>query len=169
MDFNIVTTTFEFKPILFTSNLFQVTFNCSCAKLFVIQRESPLIQFHVCVTRGHHLTFSILAHQSLKCLRNDKTSCLPMILELAVGMPIMCTKNNSRPMEVANRTLGHVIGYQLPEITTTHHQVIDETSRYIILVSSMLPEIVFIKLLNHDQILDLELSPGIIGIHPIWE
>jgi hypothetical protein len=43
----------EFKHILFTSNLLWVAFNYWFAKLFAIQRESPLIQVHVCVTRGH--------------------------------------------------------------------------------------------------------------------
>jgi hypothetical protein len=57
----------------------------------------------------------------------------------------------------------------LPKIATTHHLVIDETSKYRIFVSSTLPKIVFIKLLGHDQILDLELPLSIIGIHPILE
>jgi len=96
IDFNIVIITFEFKPILLTSNLLQVAFNYSCVKRFAIQRESPLTQFHVRVTRGHYLIISILERQSLNCLRNDKTSHVLMILELAMGMPIMCTKNNSR-------------------------------------------------------------------------
>jgi hypothetical protein len=65
--------------------------------------------------------------------------------------------------------LGHVIGYQLPKIATTHHQVINETFGCIIFVSSMLPKIIFIKLLGHDQVLDHELPPDIIGIHPILE
>jgi L-cystine uptake protein TcyP (sodium:dicarboxylate symporter family) len=77
---------------------------------------------------------------------------LPTILELVVGMPIMCTKNNSRSTEVANGTLGHVIGYPLAKTTTMHHQVIDETSKYTTLVSSTLLEMVFIKLFSHDQI-----------------
>jgi hypothetical protein len=111
MDFNIVTTTFEFKPILFTSNLFQVAFNCLCAKLFAIQREFPSIQFHASVMRGHLSILSTPKHQSLNCLCDDKTSSLPMVLELVVGMPIMCTKYNYGLMEVANGILGHVIGY----------------------------------------------------------
>jgi ATP-dependent exoDNAse (exonuclease V) alpha subunit len=92
-----------------------------------------------------------------------------MILELAIGLLIMCTKNNSRPKEVANGTLGNVIGYQLPKTTTTHHQVIDESSRYTVLISPTLPKIIFIKLLGHDQILDPKLLPSIVGIHPILE
>jgi len=92
-----------------------------------------------------------------------------MILELAIGMHVMCTKKNSRPKEVINGTLGHVIGYQLPKSTTTHLQVVDENFGYIVLVSSTLLEIVFIKLHGHDQVLDPEFLPGIIGIHPILE
>jgi len=65
--------------------------------------------------------------------------------------------------------LGHVIGYRLPKTTTTHHQVINETYGYTILVSSTLPNIIFINLLGHDQILDLELPLGIISMHPILE
>jgi hypothetical protein len=52
----------------------------------------------------------------------------------------MCTKNNFGPKEVTNDTLGLVIGYQLPKIATTHHQVIDETFGYTLFVSSMLLE-----------------------------
>ncbi len=59
-----------------------------------------------------------------------------MILELVIRMPVMCTKNNSRPKEVTNGTLGHVIGYWLLENVITHHQVIDKSFGYIVLVSS---------------------------------
>jgi len=66
------------------------------AKLFAIQRESPPIQLYVQVTRGHHLIISILECQSLNYLHNDKTSHVLMILELIVGMLVMCTNKNSR-------------------------------------------------------------------------
>jgi hypothetical protein len=59
-----------------------------------------------------------------------------MILELVIRMPVMCTKNNSGPKEVTNGTLGHVIGYWLLENVITHHQVIDKSFGYIVLVSS---------------------------------
>jgi hypothetical protein len=81
----------------------------------------------------------------------------------------MCTKNNFGPKEVANGTLGHVIGYWLLENVITHHQVIDESFGYTIFVSSTVPKVVFIRLLGHDQVLDLELLLDIIGIHPILE
>jgi hypothetical protein len=48
-----------------------------------------------------------------------------------LGMPIMCTRNNFGPKKVANSTLGHVIDYELPKTTTTHHQVIAETFGYL--------------------------------------
>jgi hypothetical protein len=99
------------KPILLTSNSFQVVLNCSCAKLFAIQREYPQYKLHVHIARGCHLTFTILECQNYICLNNDKTNHLPMISELVVGMPIMCTKNNVGPKEVFKGTLGHVIGY----------------------------------------------------------
>jgi hypothetical protein len=35
-----------------------------------------------------------------------------MILELVVGLPIKCTKNNFGPKEVANGTLSHLIDFQ---------------------------------------------------------
>jgi hypothetical protein len=73
-----------------------------------------------------------------------------MILELAIKMLVMCTINNFGPKEVTNGTLGHVIGYQLLEITTTHHRVIDESFGYIVFVSSTLLKIILIKLLGHD-------------------
>jgi hypothetical protein len=92
-----------------------------------------------------------------------------MILELVVGCLSCAQIFFFGPKEVTNDTLGHVIGYQLPKIATTHHQVIDETFGYIVFASSMLLEIVFIKLLSHDQVLDFELPPNIIDIHPILD
>jgi hypothetical protein len=88
--FNIVTTTYEFKPILLTSNLLWIAFNCSHdAKLFAMQRESPLIQFHVHVTRGCHSTLFAPKHQSFNYLHDDKIIRLPMILKLVVGIHII--------------------------------------------------------------------------------
>jgi hypothetical protein len=78
-------------------------------------------------------------------------------------------KKNSRPKEVANGTLGHVVGYQLPNDTTSNHQVIDESTGYTVTISSMLPDIVFVELLGREEIIDLELFLGIVGIHPILE
>jgi small basic protein len=57
----------------------------------------------------------------------------------------------------------------LLETTTTHHYVIDETFEDAILVSSTLFEIILMKMLYHDQDLDLELLLDIIGIHPILD
>jgi len=53
-----------------------------------------------------------------------------MILELGMGMFIMCKKNNYGPKEIANDTLGQVIGYWLLKTIIIHHQVIDGTSGY---------------------------------------
>jgi hypothetical protein len=57
------------------------------------------------------MTLFVLECQSLNCLRDDKTNNLLMILELGMGMFIMCKKNNYGPKEITNDTLGHVIGY----------------------------------------------------------
>jgi hypothetical protein len=124
IDFNIITTTFKFKLILFTSNLLQVPFNCSCVELFALLKESPPIQFHVHITRGYCSTLSIHEHRNINCLCSDKRSGqnkMPMILEL-VRILVMCTKKTlGLPKKVVNDTLNHVISYQLLEIATTHH------------------------------------------------
>ena len=70
---------------------------------------------------------------------------------------------------MANGTLGHVVGYQLPNDTTSYHQVIDESTGYTVTISSILPDIVFVELLGREEIIDLELFLGIVGIHPILE
>jgi hypothetical protein len=92
-----------------------------------------------------------------------------MVSELAIGMLVMYTKNNSSPKQVANETLGHVIGFQLPSNASSHQQVIDESLGYSVLVSSVLSEIFFVELLGREETLDLELPPRIVGIHPILE
>jgi hypothetical protein len=53
-----------------------------------------------------------------------------MILELGMGMFIMCKKKNYGPKEIVNDTLGHVIGYWLLETIIIHHRVIDGISGY---------------------------------------
>jgi hypothetical protein len=55
---------------------------------------------------------------------------------------------------VENGTLGHVVGYQLPNDATSSHQVIDESTGYTVTVSSTLPNIVFIKLRRREEIID---------------
>ena len=70
---------------------------------------------------------------------------------------------------MANGTLKHVIGYQLPNSATSSHQVIDELIGYIVIVSSLLPDIVFVKLLGWEEIIDPELPLGIVEIHLILE
>jgi hypothetical protein len=77
--------------------------------------------------------------------------------------------NNSSPRQVTNETLGHVVGFQLPSNASSCQQVIDELSCYSVLVSSAFSKIVFVKLLGREEILDLELPMGIVGIHPILE
>jgi len=69
-----------------------------------------------------------------------------MILELVVGMPIMCTKSDVGLNEVVNGTLGHVVKYWLLEIATMHHQVIDKKFGCTKLVSSTSFKIIFVKL-----------------------
>ena len=71
-----------------------------------------------------------------------------MVLELVVSISLMCTKNNLGPREVANGTLGHVVGYQLPNDATSSHQVINKSIGYTVIVSPILLYIVFVKLLG---------------------
>jgi hypothetical protein len=85
-----------------------------------------------------------------------------MVLELAVSMPIMCRQKNSRPREVANGTLRHVVGYHLPNDATSSHEVIDESTSYMVSVSSTLFNIDFVKLLRQEEIVDLKLSPALL-------
>jgi hypothetical protein len=102
--------------------------------------------------QGLPLILFVYEHRSLNCLRDDKTNHLPMILELVIKMPITCKKNNFGPKEIINGTLGSCHWLPVVKNAITHHQAIDESSRHIVLVSSTLLEVVFIKLLGHDQV-----------------
>jgi hypothetical protein len=53
--------------------------------------------------------------------------------------------------------------------STSSHQVIDESTSYTIIVSSTLPNVVFVKLLGWKEIIESEVTLGIVGIHPILE
>jgi hypothetical protein len=92
--------TLDFKPILLTSNLLRVAFNWCCCKIFGISSKTPSMQFHTRVIWGRHSTLTASERRSLNCLRDDKTNWLLMVLELAIGMPVICTKNNSGPRQM---------------------------------------------------------------------
>jgi hypothetical protein len=102
-------------------------------------------------------------------LGDNKTNCLPMELELAMGMPVMCTKNNLGQREVVDGTLWHVVGYQLPNNATSSHQVINESTGYTVTISSIPPNKAFAKMLGREEIIDPELPLGIVGIRPVLE
>lgn len=50
--------------------------------------------------------------RSLRSIRDGKIESMAIVLEIAIGAPMQCTKNVSRSMKLANGTIGHVVSVQ---------------------------------------------------------
>jgi hypothetical protein len=51
--------------------------------------------------------------RSLAPIRSDKTGDIPMLMTLAMGLPMQRTKDVSRELHLANGTIGTVVGFQV--------------------------------------------------------
>lgn len=101
-----------FCPILVTSNAVREDFNKLAAMDFCKRMKQPLHYFPAVVTHSKfHLSPS--QRRSLAPIRSDKTGGLPMLMTLAIGLPMQCTKNVSRVLHLANGTIGTVVGFQV--------------------------------------------------------
>lgn len=92
---------------------------------------------------------------------------MPIILNLAVGMPVQCTENVSRALQFANGTIGHVVSFQ-----PSQHDTVQTSTELIVngelhvRIHSKPPEIVFVKLLGYDDLASIVagLPPGVVPV-----
>ena len=74
---------------------------------------------------------------------------MPIVLDLAIGTPVMCTKNWNRKLKLANGSLGRVVGVQFPPGTPAPTRVcIDEQSASFVNKAARIPDIVYVELLE---------------------
>jgi hypothetical protein len=80
-----------FCPIIVTSNALRSEFNWSALRKFCLHTGRLLNQFRAEVTRARFPLSNIL-RLAIQTIRDDKTGGMPLILRLAIGIPVQCTK-----------------------------------------------------------------------------
>ncbi|KAF4136228.1 PIF1-like helicase, partial [Phytophthora infestans] len=107
-----------FCPIIVTSNTLRCEFNDQSAECFSCRQSKTLHQYPAIISKSR-FQISRSQQSSLKNIRDDKTGNMAIVLNLAVGMPVQCTINVSRALELANGTIGHLINIQPDQHDTT--------------------------------------------------
>ena len=157
--------TISFSPVIVTSNLLRTAFNKSGIHNFCNIHQEVCHRWYARTFRSRN-PLSVAQQTSLRCLRDDKTSGMPIVSEMAIGMPVQCTKNLSRSLKLANGTLGHVIGIQWPRnrnITRSRGANCD----YDVCEYDGLPDYVLIKLIDFAQeALIPGFAPGVVPVRP---
>lgn len=153
-------------PIIVTSNALRVEFNTSALRSFCGQCQIPLHRFKSTVTRPR-FALSVSQLKALRGIRDDKTSNMPLELDLAIGAPMQCTKNISSTLKLANGTIGYVVGFQPAIDDIVHHQAINGIDEY---VHSKPPTAVYLQLKDFPTLhVSPELPPGVVPVCPRTE
>lgn len=107
-------TTETFCPVIVTSNVIRSELNASALRQFCVKTGRPLHRFQAKISRSRFALNQIL-QQALQGIRDDKTGGMPVILELAVGITVQCTKNTSEVLKLTNGTIGYVVDFVTDE------------------------------------------------------
>jgi hypothetical protein len=97
-----------FCPIVVTSNALRVEFNVEGVRQHCLSHNQDWHRFPARVSARRGLTKS--QRRRLCRIRDDKTGNLPMMLDVARGMPVQCTKNVSKYWKLSNGSVGHICG-----------------------------------------------------------
>ena len=145
-------------PIIISSHILREEINRACMRQAKLNSpEMVMYEIPAKISRGMRSTLSQANRRSLYSLRYDKTDKLPMVCHLAVGMPVMCTKNVAPNLLLCNGTLAYVSHIQHhPENITT---AVDLGNGFIVHRCSRVPEVVFLKLLDRNAA-NIEFVPG---------
>jgi len=148
---------------LVTSNAVCAEFNASSTQKYCIENREQLHRY-AAVVRRPRFTLSEMELRSLRSIRDDKTGNMPVMLDIAVGMPIQCTKNVSKRFRLANGSIG--IAVDLQDDPTDDFTTRTEGG-YTVVVHTALPEIVYVKLLAYSHIqFHEDLPDGVVPVRP---
>lgn len=104
----------SYCPIIVTSNALRAEFNMSSLRVFCKKAGVVLHRFPGAVSRPRHRLTSP-QRKSLESIRDDKTGGMPIVLEIAIGSIVQCTKNVSPFLKLANGSIGTVVGFTMPQ------------------------------------------------------
>ncbi|OWZ23257.1 putative mitochondrial protein [Phytophthora megakarya] len=100
-----------FCPILVTSNALRAEFNKLAVPDYCKNTKQLFHYFPADVSRKRRGKLTRGQRRSFLCIWSDKTKGLPMLMALAIGQPMQCTKHISRALHLANGTIGIVTGF----------------------------------------------------------
>lgn len=136
--------------IIVNSNTVISEFSLEGVRQHCPRRRTLLRKSLAIVTRKHQpLPYSV--QHRLYVLRDDRTGNLPVVLKIAHGNPVQCTKNVRSDLKLANGSVGKVCAIAVADedIVTELDDSIPSVS---INVQSMLSATVFIKLSRRENI-----------------
>ncbi|GMF61876.1 unnamed protein product [Phytophthora fragariaefolia] len=108
-----------------------------------------------------------MQRKSLTCIRDDKTSEMPISLEIAVGSIAQCTKNVSNHFKLVNGSIGTVVAITPAQNDDIRVRVADGVEEH---QHSLPPEVVFIRLKDSsDRSFHPELPLGVVPICQRYE
>ncbi|OWZ16522.1 ATP-dependent helicase [Phytophthora megakarya] len=148
-----------FCPIIVTLNALRSEFNSSSLPTFCRKINRPLHEFYADVSRA---CFPLTKTQSkpLRALRDDKTGGIPIVLGIAIGSPVQCSKNASSQLKLSNGSIGCVvdfIGDSNDSVVITMRNGIEYH------IHSRPPQVAFVQLLGYeDEVFLPDLPRGIV-------
>ncbi|GMF32032.1 unnamed protein product [Phytophthora fragariaefolia] len=156
----------SYCPIIVTSNAIRVEFNSSALQAFCRESGAVFHCFPAQVTRPHH-HLSNIQRKLLTCIREDKTSGMPISLEIAVGSMVQCTKNVSNHFKLANGCIGTVVAITPAQNDDIRVRVVDGVEEH---QHSLPPEVVFIRLKDYsDRSFHPEFPFGVVPVCQRYE
>ena len=147
-----------FMPALTTCNQWRHSYNKRAIREYSQVKQEHPFRYEAELTGRVALSLSQNQRNSLKTLSDDKTNRLLIVLDLHVGAPYQIPKNINTSLLMANGSLCIIVALQQhPDNIITVQRFNDGTS--------ILPDIVFCKLIG----VDIEIVQGLgVGIVPIF-
>lgn len=135
----------SYCPIIVTSNALRAEFNTLALRAFCKQSGLILHRFPATVARPRH-ELTQTQRKSLDSIRDDKTGGMPIVLEIAIGLTVQCTKNASSLFKLANGSIGTVAAFTRAQNDDIQVHVVNGIEEH---HHSQPPDIVFVKLKDH--------------------
>jgi hypothetical protein len=158
-------------PFVTSLDAVRCDFNRAC----IDRLEKSDNEVHAWKPKWHHCPENMPKEADLKELYkmpDNKLNWMPLLVKLAVGMPVMHSVNFSRAMRLANGTLARVVGFQFPadDVRKILPENVAGATPLIaprrMTLHSKLPEIVYVRHMDCDHIFIPELGPGIVPVFP---
>lgn len=148
------TDTRKYIPLITASNDTRFSYNRICTFEYAKKKQIPVFQI---IAKNHKRPVD----KQFLTLRDDQTSKVYLLLELCIGMPVTCTKNNKK-MKMTNGTMGFIEGFEWTPTTTFKNGLTSDGG--VISIPSEHPKFVFIQLAKSNNTQFGNLPVGILPI-----